>query len=87
MQRVERAHLLDRAGPLALARAHRAQTARDLLVSTGLSATDAAQKLGVSRQAVGQRLAAGGYQQERDGRPVAADLLARAEGTGHPVAA
>jgi hypothetical protein len=57
------------------------------LVSTGLSATDAAGKLGVSRQAVGQRLAAGGWQQERDVRPVVATLLARAEGTHHPVPA
>jgi len=57
------------------------------LVVTGLSATEAAGKLGVSRQAVGQRLAAGSWQQERDARPVAARLLARAEGTLHPVPA
>jgi hypothetical protein len=57
------------------------------LVATGLSLTEAAHKLGVSRQAVGQRLAAGHWAQERDARPVAARLLARAEGTRHPVAA
>lgn len=57
------------------------------LMSAGLTATDAAAKLGVSRQAVGQRLAAGSYQQERDVRPVAAQLLARAEGIGRRIAA
>jgi hypothetical protein len=57
------------------------------LVSTGLSASEAAGKLGVSRQAVGQRLAAGGYQQERDVRPVVEVLLERAGRTHHPVPA
>jgi hypothetical protein len=57
------------------------------LVGDGLTLAEAAQKLGVSRQAVGQRLAAGSWQQEREARPVAARLLARAAGTGHPVAA
>ena len=48
------------------------------LVAGGLSVTEAAQKLGITRQAAGQRLAAGSWQQERDARPVAANLLARA---------
>jgi hypothetical protein len=56
------------------------------LVAEGLSVTEAAHKLGISRQAAGQRLAAGGWQQERDARPVAAHLLAAAAAPA-PVAA
>jgi len=56
------------------------------LVAEGLSVTEAAQKLGITRQAAGQRLAAGNWQQERDTRPVAAHLLAGAAAPA-PVAA
>jgi hypothetical protein len=49
------------------------------LVAAGRSQAAAAAELGVSRQAVGQRLAAGGWDLERDLRPTAARLLARAE--------
>lgn len=53
------------------------------LVADGLNHAEAADRLGISRQAVGQRLAAGLWQQELDARPVAARLLARAgEATG-----
>lgn len=50
------------------------------LDDAGLSATQAATKLGISRQAVGQRLAVGLRSQELAVRPVIADLLVRAEG-------
>ena len=50
------------------------------LVDTGRSQAEAAAELGVSRQAVGQRLAAGLWDLERDLRPTAARLLARAAG-------
>jgi hypothetical protein len=46
------------------------------LVAAGLSVTRAAELLGVSRQAVGQRLATGLWPQEQRARPVAARLLA-----------
>lgn len=45
------------------------------LVSGGLTVSEAAAKLEVSRQAVGQRLAAGLWPQERAARPAAARLL------------
>jgi hypothetical protein len=48
------------------------------LVAEGLSVTEAAQKLGITRQAASQRLAAANWPQERDARPVAAHLLASA---------
>lgn len=48
------------------------------LVAAGRTAGEAAAKLGVTRQAVSQRLAAGLWQQERAARPVAARLLAAA---------
>ncbi len=48
------------------------------LVAAGMSMTEAAAKLGVTRQAVGQRLAAGMWHQEQDARPAAARLLAAA---------
>ena len=48
------------------------------LIAEGLSHAAAAHRLGVSRQAVGQRLTAGLWQQEQDARPVAVRLLARA---------
>jgi hypothetical protein len=50
------------------------------LVGGGRTQADAAAALGISRQAVGQRLAAGLWELERDLRPAAARLLARAAG-------
>jgi hypothetical protein len=50
------------------------------LVGAGRTQADAAAALGISRQAVGQRLAAGLWDLERDLRPAAARLLARAAG-------
>jgi hypothetical protein len=49
------------------------------LLTAGRTQAAAALELGVSRQAVGQRLVAGGWDLERDLRPTAARLLARAE--------
>jgi hypothetical protein len=50
------------------------------LVSAGATQAQAAKRLGVTRQAVGQRLAAGLWELERELRPTAARLLARAAG-------
>jgi hypothetical protein len=50
------------------------------LVDAGRTQADAAGELGISRQAVGQRLAAGLWDLERDLRPTAARLLGRAAG-------
>jgi len=50
------------------------------LVEAGRTQAEAAAQLGVTRQAVGQRLAAGLWEIERDLRPTAARLLARAAG-------
>jgi hypothetical protein len=50
------------------------------LVDAGRTQAQAATELGVSRQAIGQRLAAGGWELERELRPTAARLLARASG-------
>jgi hypothetical protein len=50
------------------------------LVEEGRTQSDAATALGVSRQAVGQRLAAGMWELERELRPTAARLLTRAAG-------
>jgi hypothetical protein len=50
------------------------------LVAGGRTQSDAAGRLGISRQAVGQRLAAGLWELERELRPTAARLLVRAEG-------
>ncbi len=50
------------------------------LVEAGRKQADAAAALGISRQAVGQRLAAGLWDLERELRPTAARLLARAAG-------
>ncbi len=50
------------------------------LVSSGRTQAEAAAELGISRQAVGQRLAAGLWELERELRPTAARLLARAAG-------
>ena len=49
-------------------------------VEAGRTQVEAATELGVTRQAVGQRLAAGSWEIERDLRPVATRLLARAAG-------
>jgi hypothetical protein len=48
------------------------------LAQSGLSMSAIAAKLGVTRQAVGQRLAAGLWQQEQASRPAAARLLEQA---------
>jgi ABC-type branched-subunit amino acid transport system substrate-binding protein len=50
------------------------------LVAAGGTRAGAAAVLGVSRQAVAQRLAAGGWDLECELRPTAARLLARAAG-------
>jgi hypothetical protein len=50
------------------------------LVEAGRTQAQAAAELGVTRQAVGQRLAAGLWEVERDLWPAAARLLARAAG-------
>jgi hypothetical protein len=50
------------------------------LVSDGRTQAEAAAELGISRQAVGQRLSAGLWDLERELRPTAARLLSRAEG-------
>ena len=50
------------------------------LVEAGRKQADAAAALGISRQAVGQRLAAGLWELERELRPTAGRLLARAAG-------
>jgi hypothetical protein len=50
------------------------------LVDGGKTQAEAAAELGISRQAVGQRLAAGLWDLERDLRPTAARLLSRAAG-------
>jgi predicted transcriptional regulator len=49
------------------------------LIDAGRTQAQAAAELGISRQAVGQRLAAGSWDLERELRPTAARLLARAE--------
>jgi hypothetical protein len=49
-------------------------------VSAGRTQAQAATALGISRQAVGQRLAAGQWDLERELRPTAARLLGRAAG-------
>jgi hypothetical protein len=51
------------------------------LVDQGRTQSEAATVLGVSRQAVGQRLAAGLWELERELRPTATRLLARAAGS------
>ncbi|MBB3674899.1 hypothetical protein [Modestobacter versicolor] len=50
------------------------------LVEGGRTQAQAATELGVTRQAVGQRLSAGLWEVEKDLRPTAARLLARAAG-------
>ncbi len=50
------------------------------LVEDGRTQAEAAASLGISRQAVGQRLAAGSWELERELRPTAARMLVRAAG-------
>jgi len=50
------------------------------LVEAGRTQAEAAAELGITRQAVGQRLAAGLWEVERDLQPAAARLLGRAAG-------
>jgi DNA-directed RNA polymerase specialized sigma24 family protein len=50
------------------------------LVEDGRTQAEAAAELGITRQAVGQRLAAGQWELERELRPTAARMLARAAG-------
>jgi hypothetical protein len=50
------------------------------LIDAGRTQAQAAAELGISRQAVGQRLAAGAWDLEKELRPTAARLLARAAG-------
>jgi hypothetical protein len=50
------------------------------LVAGGVTQAQAAESLGISRQAVGQRLAAGLWELERELRPTAVRLLDRAAG-------
>jgi hypothetical protein len=50
------------------------------LVEDGRTQAEVAASLGISRQAVGQRLAAGLWELERELRPTAARMLARAAG-------
>jgi hypothetical protein len=50
------------------------------LIEAGRTQAEAAGALGISRQAVGQRLAAGLWELEQELRPTAARLLARAAG-------
>lgn len=54
------------------------------LARTGLTATEIGRRLGVSRQAVGQRLGTALWRQEQDARPTAARLLATAAGLVAP---
>ena len=54
------------------------------LIGADRTQAQAALDLGISRQAVGQRLAAGLWDLERDLRPTAARLLARAALSGEP---
>ncbi|WP_207782018.1 hypothetical protein [Phytoactinopolyspora limicola] len=51
------------------------------LVEAGHTITEAADQLGISRQAVGQRLAVALWQQERDVRPLAIRLLEESDQT------
>lgn len=50
------------------------------LMAQGLTATQAGERLGITRQAVGQRLAAALWHEEQAARPAAARLLALAAG-------
>lgn len=51
------------------------------LITSGLTRAEAAHELGISRQAISQRLLVGTWPQEERARRVAADLLSAADGT------
>ncbi len=72
------------AGVLALLVDRRSEQAWEAIaeVSAGRTQAQAAVALGITRQAVGQRLAAGQWELERELRPTAARLLSRAAGEG-----
>jgi hypothetical protein len=69
-------------GALALLVDRRSEPAWEAIaaMSSGRTQAQAAAALGISRQAVGQRLAAGQWDLERELRPTAARLLTRAAG-------
>jgi len=69
-------------GALALLVDRRSEQAWEAIAAVDTAGTQAqaASALGISRQAVGQRLAAGQWDLERELRPTAARLLARAAG-------
>jgi hypothetical protein len=69
---------------LALLVDRRSEQAWEAIAAVGRERTQAqaAESLGISRQAVGQRLAAGQWDLEKELRPTAARLLARAAGEG-----
>jgi hypothetical protein len=69
-------------GALALLVDRRSEQAWEAIaeVSAGRTQAQAAAALGITRQAVGQRLAAGHWELERELRPTAARLLSRAAG-------
>lgn len=71
-------------GALALLVDRRSEPAWEAIaqVSAGRTQAQAAAALGISRQAVGQRLAAAQWDLEQELRPAAARLLARAAGEG-----
>lgn len=54
------------------------------LLAEGLTRAEAATRLGITRQALSQRLLVGLWPQEERARPVAADLLSVADGTMDP---
>jgi uncharacterized protein YjiS (DUF1127 family) len=54
------------------------------LADAGLTQAEIAAKIGISRQAVGQRLAAAHWREERAARPALARLLARADAASTP---
>ena len=51
------------------------------LLAQGMNQSEAAQRLGITRQAVSQRASAAGWRHERDVAPLAADLLRAAQGS------
>jgi hypothetical protein len=72
------AAVLELLSALIRARTPQAWQAIDLL-EPGCAQTEAAAKLGITRQAVGQRLAAAHWREEQAARPVLRRLLARAD--------
>jgi hypothetical protein len=74
---------LDLLAALLRARSPQAWQAIDL-IEPGRSQAEVAAKLGITRQAVGQRLAAAHWREEQNARPVLRRLIARADGTPVP---